>query len=67
MISDDLQVSLNKAIELAREYKHEYVCVEHILYSLTENPRASQVMSICGLSLAEIRSDLEIFFKLSVD
>lgn len=63
MISDDLQITLNKAIEIAQQHQHEYVCVEHILYSLTENPRAAQIMSICGISLEEIRSDLDNFFR----
>ena len=41
MLSRELEQSLNLAIQKARENRHEYITVEHLLYALLDNPPAS--------------------------
>ena len=48
MLSRELEQSLNLAIQKARENRHEYITVEHLLYALLDNPPAIQAIQACG-------------------
>lgn len=62
MISRDLEISLNMAVSEAARRGHEYVTLEHMLYSLLNNETASRAIRACGGSLERTRQDLEKFF-----
>jgi ATP-dependent Clp protease ATP-binding subunit ClpA len=62
MISQDLEISLNLAVSEAARRGHEYVTIEHILFSLIQNDSAVKAMSACGGSVEVTRSKLEDFF-----
>ncbi len=51
MLSKELETSLNTAFNNAREKRHEYITVEHLLLSLLDNNSASIVLQACGADL----------------
>ena len=51
MLSKELEASLNNAFNEAREKRHEYITVEHLLLSLLDNNSASVVLQACGTDL----------------
>ncbi len=51
MLSKELEVSLNTAFNDAREKRHEYITVEHLLLSLLDNNSANVVLQACGADL----------------
>ncbi|MDE3037571.1 MAG: ATP-dependent Clp protease ATP-binding subunit ClpA, partial [Pseudomonadota bacterium] len=63
MLSKNLEISLHRALALAKKYKHEYATLEHLLYALTDDPDASAVMRGCGISLPDIRKHLSEFLE----
>ena len=44
MIAQELEVSLHMAFVEARQKRHEFITVEHLLLALCDNPSASEVL-----------------------
>ncbi len=63
MLSRELEQSLNLAIRKARENRHEYITVEHLLYALLDNPPAIQAIQACGGSIEGLRNELDNFLE----
>ncbi len=61
MLSKELEFTLNLAFKEAREKRHEFLTVEHLLLALTDNPAALEVLRACGADLEALRKDLEAF------
>lgn len=61
MLDKELEQTLNSAFKLAREKRHEFMTVEHLLLALTENEAASTVMGACGVNLPTLRQELTEF------
>jgi ATP-dependent Clp protease ATP-binding subunit ClpA len=61
MFSKSLELTLNSAFARAREKRHEFITVEHLLLSLLDNPEASAVLVACGANLDRLRVGLGIF------
>ena len=61
MLSKNLEMSLHRALSVAREYHHEYATLEHLLLALSEDPDANSVMHGCGVDLLELREKLRNF------
>jgi len=61
MLSKDLEQTLSLAFQQAREKRHEFMTVEHLLLALLDNVIAVAVLTACGASLKTIRSELNIF------
>ena len=61
MLSKELEITLNLAFREAREQRHEFMTVEHLLLALLDNPTAAQVLRACGANLAELRKELQSF------
>jgi len=66
VLTKDLQDSLERAVEIAQSYSHEYVTLEHLLFALIEDPYASEVLTQCGADLPVLRKNLEHFFEHSL-
>ena len=49
MIAQELEVSLHMAFMEARQKRHEFITVEHLLLALVDNPSASDVLKACVL------------------
>ena len=61
MINKELEMSLNIAFRAARDKRHEYVTVEHLLLALIENTAAAAALRACGAKLEELRAELNQF------
>jgi ATP-dependent Clp protease ATP-binding subunit ClpA len=66
MLSQELEFSLNAAFQSAREKRHEYITVEHLLSALLDNPSAARVLRACGGNLDELRRSLVAFLRDNV-
>ncbi|MDX2072737.1 MAG: ATP-dependent Clp protease ATP-binding subunit ClpA [Alphaproteobacteria bacterium] len=63
MLSKNLEISLHRALALAKKYKHEYATLEHLLYALTDDQDAQSVMRGCGINLADIKKHVAEFLE----
>jgi ATP-dependent Clp protease ATP-binding subunit ClpA len=61
MISRDLEMVFNRAVDEARKRRHDMVTLEHILLSMVKDPIASEVLKACGADLTELEAELEKF------
>jgi len=59
MLSKELEASLNNAFNEAREKRHEYITVEHLLLSLLDNNSANVVLQACGTDLSLLGVELK--------
>jgi len=58
MIAQELEVSLHMAFVEARQKRHEFITVEHLLLALLDNPTAAEVLRACGANMDELRRQL---------
>ncbi len=58
MLSKELEFTLNLAFKEAREKRHEFMTVEHLLLALLDNPSAEHVLQACSVNLEQLRDDL---------
>jgi ATP-dependent Clp protease ATP-binding subunit ClpA len=61
MITEELQMILNKALGLAAELRHEYVTLEHILNALLEDKDIKKIIMAHGVHVNDIKEDLDPF------
>ncbi|MEN9783799.1 MAG: ATP-dependent Clp protease ATP-binding subunit ClpA, partial [Pseudomonadota bacterium] len=61
MIAQELEVSLHMAFMEARQKRHEFITVEHLLLALLDNPSASEVLRACAANVDELRKLLADF------
>ena len=61
MLSAELEASLNQAIQHAREARHEFITVEHLLMALLENPSAISAIQACGGDASRLNAALTHF------
>ena len=58
MIAQELEVSLHMAFVEARQKRHEFITVEHLLLALLDNPSAAEVLRACAVDIEELRREL---------
>jgi ATP-dependent Clp protease ATP-binding subunit ClpA len=63
MIAQELEVSLHMAFVEARQQRHEFITVEHLLMALLDNPSAADVMRACAANIDDLRRSLSTFIK----
>jgi ATP-dependent Clp protease ATP-binding subunit ClpA len=63
MIAQELEVSLHMAFVEARQQRHEFITVEHLLLALLDNPSAAEVLRACSASIDDLRKSLSNFIK----
>lgn len=61
MIAQELEVSLHMAFMEARQARHEFITVEHLLLALLDNPTAAEVLRACAANLDDLRQNLRNF------
>ncbi|MCG8276487.1 ATP-dependent Clp protease ATP-binding subunit ClpA [Stenotrophomonas sp. NLF4-10] len=66
MFSKDLEQTIGQCYKRAREARHEFMTVEHLLLALLENPSAQAVLKACGADLERLRQELEQAVETSV-
>jgi len=63
MIAQELEVSLHMAFVEARQQRHEFITVEHLLLALLDNPSAAEVLRACAANVEDLRKSLATFIK----
>jgi ATP-dependent Clp protease ATP-binding subunit ClpA len=61
MIAQELEVSLHMAFVEARQSRHEFITVEHLLLALLDNPSAAEVLRACAVNIDDLRKTLTNF------
>ncbi|MEZ8034090.1 ATP-dependent Clp protease ATP-binding subunit ClpA [Vibrio crassostreae] len=61
MLNKELETSLNGAFARARDKRHEFMTVEHLLLALLENDAAKEALKACQADLDALRNELDIF------
>jgi ATP-dependent Clp protease ATP-binding subunit ClpA len=61
VIAQELEVSLHMAFVDARQKRHEFITVEHLLLALLDNPTAAEVLRACAANIDELRKSLNEF------
>lgn len=59
MLSRNLEQTLHRALATANQRNHEYATLEHLLLALTEDQDAMAVLRSCGISINDLREQLE--------
>ena len=63
MLSSELEYCLNDAFQRAREERHEFITVEHLLLALLDTPTVIETLKACGADLARLRRELKEFIE----
>ena len=63
MIAQELEVSLHMAFVEARQKRHEFITVEHLLLALLDNPSAAEVLRACAVNIDDLRKELAAFIN----
>lgn len=63
MLNQELELSLNVAFARAREQRHEYLTVEHLLLALLSNPAAREALDACQVDVVTLHNELETFIS----
>ena len=63
MLSNELEFCLNEAFRNAREKRHEFMTVEHLLLALLDVPKVVEIVRACGGDVASLRKDLLEFIE----
>ncbi len=66
MLSKELELTLNAAFKEAREKRHEFMTVEHLLLALLDNPAANKVLRACGAEVDRLKEDLTNYLDESI-
>ena len=61
MLSSELEFCLNEAFQRARDQRHEFMTVEHLLLALLDIPRVHEILKACNGNVAELRRQLSDF------
>ena len=62
MISKELSATLGFAVREAKKRRHEYVCIEHVLFAILHDPAGIDIIENCGGDVDNLKSDLEGYF-----
>ena len=65
MLSKELEFTLNVAFKQAREKRHEFMTVEHLLLALLDNASAAKVLRACGADIDKLREELSSYLDES--
>jgi ATP-dependent Clp protease ATP-binding subunit ClpA len=59
VLSNELEYCLNDAFHQAREARHEYLTVEHLLLAILDTPRVREILRACGADLGKLKQELK--------
>jgi ATP-dependent Clp protease ATP-binding subunit ClpA len=63
MLSSELEFCLNEAFQKARQERHEFITVEHLLLALLDTPTVVEVLKSCGADPVRLRRELKDFIE----
>ncbi|MBT8092076.1 MAG: AAA family ATPase, partial [Gammaproteobacteria bacterium] len=58
MLSSELEFCLNEAFQRARDRRHEFMTVEHLLLALLDIPKVHEILKACNANITELRRQL---------
>lgn len=61
MLSSELEFCLNTAFQAARESRHEYMTVEHLLLAIVDTPSIREILKACGADAPKLQRELQSF------
>src|SRR6266567_2923015 len=61
VLSSELEICLNEAFQSAREARHEFMTVEHLLLAIVDTPKVREILRACGADVVKLRKDLKEF------
>ncbi|MEO0057642.1 MAG: Clp protease ClpX, partial [Pseudomonadota bacterium] len=61
MLSSELEICLNEAFQGAREARHEFMTVEHLLLAIIDTPKVREILSACGADATRLQKELKEF------
>ncbi len=67
MLSSNLEKTLREAYESAKNKKHEFVTLEHLLFSLTNDKDALSVLKACGIDIEFLKKKLDEFILTNLE
>ena len=67
MISKELSVTLGLAVREAKKRRHEYVCIEHILFAALYDSTGIEIIENCGGNIENLANTLEEFFRDNIE
>jgi ATP-dependent Clp protease ATP-binding subunit ClpA len=59
VLSNELEYCLNDAFHQAREARHEYLTVEHLLLAILDTPKVREILKACGADLVKLKQELK--------
>jgi ATP-dependent Clp protease ATP-binding subunit ClpA len=65
MLSNELEYCLNDAFQRARDERHEFITVEHLLLALLDTPQVIEILKACGADLVRLRREIKEFIDAS--
>ena len=63
MISDELEKTLQRAKNCAESFNHEYMTIEHLLFSMIEDEDVKDVFEACEFDFDSLKKELNQFLK----
>jgi len=58
MLSSELEFCLNEAFQRARDHRHEFMTVEHLMLALLDIPSVHEILKSCDANIPELRRQL---------
>ena len=62
MINKELSVTLGFAVREAKKRRHEYVCIEHVLYAILHDRSGIAIIENCSGNVGNLKQNLEVYF-----
>jgi len=63
MLSSELEYCLNEAFQRARDHRHEFMTIEHLLLALLDVPKIHEILKACHANIPELRRQLVEFVE----
>ena len=67
IIPESLHKCLLEALTTARQHRHEYVTLEHLLLALLNEKRTQEILMACGANLKKLSTDLEAYLDENIE
>jgi ATP-dependent Clp protease ATP-binding subunit ClpA len=67
MFDKHAERAIQNAAEIAKSRRHEYVCLEHLLYAILENEEGSKLVRALGGKIDELKARLDDFFSTKLE
>ena len=63
MISDELEKTLQRAKVCAESFHHEFMTIEHLLFSMIDDFDVKEIFKACNVDIESLKTELDIFLK----